>query len=181
MHDAMGNLLTPIIAIFTSVTCSKHNNSLGFWFLFRNVEIAEITNFALSVRLIVEHIVRFVIQDGAVALQKIKCVNRLFYQAAASLSKKMHAFLDLKDHRLTLEDAFRTGKVSMIKLAGVLGNDHPDIDFIVRNVIKDNEWLNYWIFIRPFLSASITGPLSPEEIEKADAFFEVLRIFKKHL
>ena len=89
--------------------------------------------------------------------------------------------LDLKDHRLTLEDAFRTGKVSMIKLAGVLGNDHPDIDFIVRNVIKDNEWLNYWIFIRPFLSASITGPLSPEEIEKADAFFEVLRIFKKHL
>ena len=50
----MGNLLTPIIAIFTSVTCSKHNNSLGFWFLFRNVEIAEITNFALSVRLIVE-------------------------------------------------------------------------------------------------------------------------------
>ena len=93
----------------------------------------------------------------------------------------MHAFLDLKDHRLTLKDTFHTGKVSMVKLAGILSNDHPDIDLIVRNIIKDNEWLNYWIFIRPFLSDSITGPSSPGVIEKADAFFEVLRIFKKHM
>ena len=42
-----------------------------FPLLFRNVEIQEITNFALSVRLIVEHIMRFFKYDGAVALQKV--------------------------------------------------------------------------------------------------------------
>ena len=53
----VANLITVLVFIIV--------DDFSFPLLFRNVEISEITNFALSVRLIVEHIMKSAIQDGA--------------------------------------------------------------------------------------------------------------------